>query len=1170
MKSNIDFYIEKRILSILGVKRLSEIRDKDKKIAIALIISYFEKFGYNVEELKKSQYNEDIFNFIKGGFSDNLLKDKKYKKLKNSALINSIIELKESVIDELTKLIFDLHNNAFDKEIYKFLQLYQSIGNKASFRFLLEPLLNKHTYSKNLIKTLTNPILRAQKDKQKVFSIYEQYIQVYKEYEKKIDIKNTYDVKFYKLMHEYLYNLFKTVCKINPNLSTEIEIINTPRKYNFASRENTDIFLYVKNSGEGIARQVNLTFKSTSFHFSKNSISINTLQKEQIEITVNISVKQPPKPPFVIEIKSQWIEISGDKKEKIFLITLEEQEKKDIPWDIIIKEKPYSISIIEDREKLYGRNEILDTLIANSNSKKIDSYILYGQKRVGKSSIVKSLKSELDKQNNLVVIYKSMGNLKAVNPLDTFNLLGEYLCDEIIEELIIKYERDSVIYAKINQIEIPEFKGSLAPLEGFIKKIRRINRDLKFIFILDEFDELNQEFFKPGTLGETFSINIGKGLNDFNYIGFILVGSENMAFLNWQGMRYNNFREVRVDIFNKTNQYTPFKKIITEPVDPYIKFSASAIDLIYEYSNGNPYFTNLICEKAFQTAYKHKDIYIDKHDIEKAVSVFIDTEGKGRFEHFWSDGINTETTTNKDKTADIRKRILLAYSFATNKSEYQITKEDIIKNIPKPREYEISKLEFDRVLQEFYNRSIFFNVNNKTEIRPKIFQEWLCGRGKNLLVEGVADLNNIIREQELEQKLYITDSEINNFINQIKYKNNKLNLKAVRAYLNQFGKNSIQRKAFFILNNLFYVSSYEIQSFFRSIQKQVFDSKEIILKESARKIKRGNVTVCLFSKYFNENENIANSFKLFSNIDSRKKNFNIKKDVLYLSKLNNETLVIIEPLIENINFIKDEINNFISSIKPEQNISISIVSLVVTSKAKNELNRLIRKYPNILIKFFIHKTLDDNEIFLYIDSNQIFEDIEETNNNYGAMRSIFPSLNKDTLLLLFESYCPKRSIPILWKKTSEFTPLFPNNFPINNENNNDENNRLRAYKINTELSQKMNTYIVNYLKGKSKNNNWLNVKLVPAKVIKKVNERYVDEGQKYNEESYLDFIDYKEIIKKHPGLQKIFSIKGENLSWLDKLNKLRRDPAHPEKPAPKIEDVEYFEYIAHKIMKKMV
>ncbi len=867
MKSNIDYYIEKRILSILTVDKFSVIKENDKKFVIASIVYYFEKFGYNVEELKKSNYNDDVFYFIKNSFRNNLLKENKYKKLNKSSLIKALIELKQSVVDELIKLIADLKNNAFDKEIFKFLQSYQSIVNKVAFRFLLEPLLNEQTYSKNLINTLTSPILKAQKDKNKVFSVYEQYIQAYKQYEEKIDSENNYDVKFYQPIHNYLQQLFKAVCKINPNLSADIEILNTPTKYNFTSRENTDIFLYVRNTGDGIAKQITLTFKSKSFIFSKNSISINTLQKEQIEIKVNTSVIQPSKPPFIIELTSHWTEINGENKEKLFSIILEEQEEKNVPWDIIIKEKPYSISIIEDREKLFGRNEILDVLIDNSNSKNIESYILYGQKRVGKSSIVKSLKTELDKEENLVVIYKSMGNLKAVDPIDTFNHLGEYLCDEIIEELLIKYEHDNIKYESVAQIQIPEFKGSLAPLEGFIKKIRRNNRRLKFIFILDEFDELNQDFFKPGTIGETFSINIGKGLNDFNYIGFILVGSENMAFLNWQGMRYNNFREVRVDIFDKTNQYTPFKRIVTEPVEPHIKYSDSAIDLIYDFSNGNPYFTNLICEKAFQTAYKHKDIYIDMHDVEKAVSAFIDTEGKGRFEHFWSDGINTETTTNKDKTSDIRKRILLAYSIVMNKLDVQSTKDEIIKNIPKPKEYEISQLEFDRVLQEFYNRGIFYNINNKTEIRPKIFQEWLCGRGKNLLVEGVADLNSIIREQELEQKLYITNDELNNFIDRIKYKDKRLKLKEVRGFLNQFGKNSIQRKAFFLINNMFYISSYEIQSFFRSIQKQVFEIREFVLKDSARKIKRDNVTVCLFSKYFNENENIVNSFKLFSNVD---------------------------------------------------------------------------------------------------------------------------------------------------------------------------------------------------------------------------------------------------------------------------------------------------------------
>tara|TARA_B110000046_G_scaffold33942_1_gene36522 strand:+ start:8824 stop:12336 length:3513 start_codon:yes stop_codon:yes gene_type:complete len=1170
MKSNIDYYIEKKILSPLEVEKFSEIKDSDKKNAIALIVSYFEKLGYNVEELKKSNYNDELFIFINSSFKNNLLKDKKYKKLNKSELVKAIIELKLNVVEELRKLTNDLKNNSFDHEIFKFLNSYQFISNNVEFRFLLEPLLNKQTCSKNLIQTLTSPILKAQKDKKNGFIVYEQYIQVYKQYDNKIDKKNNFDIEFYQPINNYLQELFKTVCKINPNLSSEVDILNTPRKYNFSSRENTDIFLYLKNTGDGIAKQVNLTFTSKSFSFFKDKISVNTLQKEQIEIKTNSSVIQPAKAPFTIDINVQWNEISGESKEKLFTISLEEQEEKNIPWEDIVKEKPYTISIIEKREKLFGRNEILDTLIDNSNSNNIESYILYGQKRVGKSSIVKSLKTELDKQDNLIVIYKSMGNLKAVDPLDTFNLLGEYLCDEVIEELLIKYQNDNIKHESISQIEIPDFRGSLAPLEGFIKKIRRNHRRLKFLFILDEFDELNQEFFKPGTIGETFSINIGKGLNDFNYIGFVLVGSENMAFLNWQGMRFNNFREIRVDTFNKSNQYSPFKSVVTEPVEPHLKYDDAAIDLIYEFSNGNPYFTNLICEKAFQTAYKHKDIYIDKHDIENAILDFIDAEGKGRFEHFWSDGINTETTTNKDKTADIRKRILLAYGLAKNKSNVKVTKEEIVKNIPKPKDYAISQLEFDRVVQEFYNRNIFHKISGETVIKPRIFQEWLLKRGKNLLVEGVADLDNIIREQELEQKLYITDIELENLCERIKYMDKRLNINNVRVYLNQFGKNSIQRKAFYLLNNLIYISSYEIHTFFRKIQTQVFERKTVVLKESARKIKRENVTVCLFSKYYNENENIANSFKLFSNIDPRKKNHNLKNDVSTFTKLNNETLIIIEPIIDNIGFLKEELTNLASTVKKEQNLTASIVSLVITSKAKGELNKFLRKLENINISLFVNSTRDDNEIFPYIDSNRIFEGAEETNKNFGAMRSVFPSLKKDALLLLFENYCPNRSIPILWKKTSEFNPLFTNDYSTEDASGIDEDNRLRTYKVNTKLSQKINKYIVDNLKEKSIDGRWLDVKLIPSEVIKKVNDRWVDEKQKHKPESYLDFIDYKKIINRHDDLRKVFSVKKENLNWLDKLNELRRDPAHPEKPAPKTEDVEYFENIAIIVIKKMV
>lgn len=42
----------------------------------------------------------------------------------------------------------------------------------------------------------------------------------------------------------------------------------------------------------------------------------------------------------------------------------------------------------------------------------------------------------------------------------------------------------------------------------------------------------------------------------------------------------------------------------------------------------------------------------------------------------------------------------------------------------------------------------------------------------------------------------------------------------------------------------------------------------------------------------------------------------------------------------------------------------------------------------------------------------------------------------------------------------------------------------------------------------------------------------------------------------------VFQLKeggGDGLNWIDKINELRRDPAHPEKPPPTLEQAEYFE-----------
>ncbi len=89
-----------------------------------------------------------------------------------------------------------------------------------------------------------------------------------------------------------------------------------------------------------------------------------------------------------------------------------------------------------------------------------------------------------------------------------------------------------------------------------------------------------------------------------------------------------------------------------------------------------------------------------------------------------------------------------------------------------------------------------------------------------------------------------------------------------------------------------------------------------------------------------------------------------------------------------------------------------------------------------------------------------------------------------------------------------------------------------------------------------------------------------DEGSRLPLEHYLDFIEYKKIIEKKenwPLMKPFFNISepGEketarNLSWMDRVNELRRIPAHATaKRSYKSDDFDYIEYIFSKLQDKI-
>lgn len=1179
----IDYYINQFLINSLGTSNLNEITADKMKFAFATIINLFQDKGF--EQIKTSELSYELTDYIKSKLNDtNIAKELDIPKKQfnfGGKLVALLINGKAEKENSLRLINDNLLNGNYDHSLFKYLQDLKKLFATDSFQYLINPLLNHNVSSQIALDNLLKPVNKSYTFEgiEEKFIHYENSKPIFISYFELLNKSDTYSQTFFHDVAEYLFKLLKVNCNTAIERAAEIKVDSTNRKYNFSNPERLqqEVFLIVSNTGEGLAKNVSLASSSDFFEFEPINVGI-LKPNEKREVSVIVSIKYNSDFEPQLAITYSWEELSGKQSSSkgivVFLI-----QKAEIPWEDLKRQNPYSNSIIENAEKLYGRDEILDELKSNILSDNIESYKLWGQKRVGKSSIVKTLKTILDKEEKVIIVYRSLGGLKNTDPVITLNNLGESLCSEVYEELDKKI-KDNSIRDSLRGIQIPTFNGSLFPLENYIKQLRRIDNSLRFIFIMDEFDRINEEFFLPGNLGETLSLGIGKGLNENRYIGFILVGSENMHLLDRQGINYNSYQEKEVDTFRKQSEYKSFVQIVKGPVSPHINYLDEAIEKIYYSSNGNPYFANLICANIFKNAYRYKDNEIDAHSVNEVISTIINSSQKSHFEHYWSDGITEESNIKKERKADIRRRILVSFSMASNPSENKLpNKIELARNFKRPleTEYKIEKYEVENTISEFINRKIFVESDfNQIRILPHLFESWLCGIGKSLMIEGVSDLMALQREIDLEKELALKPDELNRLSENFHFKGGKRTVDKLSKYFNQFGGATEQRRVFKLLDSIYYISNDELFEFFRKESKNIFPKTEFFLKERTKTIYRDKVELYTFSRFHSENISVVESFKLMNHIRPQKILRSIKEDSQTWKKNDYEEILIIEPIIESFADIQEELFMLLNDEIKKSNISIRIITFIITAKAKSELITATSTFTNL--KLIAFKEVEETKIKPFINGTEIFENSDEANQAYYEVRKLFPNTSKDVLLVLFENLCPSKSCPVLWSQSAQFNPIFYNEYgklELINESDEGEKRRDKLYYIAKELSQKINRFIISYLKNKAKNEgelDWFILKYIPRRTLDNVNKKWLDEGQTDPKESYFDFIDYKEIIKniKDSNFQKKFMIGDkEQLEWMNKCNELRRDPAHPEKPCPLVEEVDYFEKIKNLILPKL-
>ena len=184
------------------------------------------------------------------------------------------------------------------------------------------------------------------------------------------------------------------------------------------------------------------------------------------------------------------------------------QQRIQPDWDELLMHPPYAINPIRDKRNLYGRDSVLADLGLHVSNE--TSTFLWGQKRVGKTSVLQVLAGNLNQRGDIVCIVLRMGELVSLHE----GQLAHTLATRLVGALDLP-------------TDVPgedEFRAGLGRLIPFVEDLAREN-GTKMLVIIDEFDDLNPAFYL-GDRGKQFV----KALRSLSEVGLTLmfVGSERM------------------------------------------------------------------------------------------------------------------------------------------------------------------------------------------------------------------------------------------------------------------------------------------------------------------------------------------------------------------------------------------------------------------------------------------------------------------------------------------------------------------------------------------------------------------------------------------------------------------------------------------------------------------
>ncbi len=302
---------------------------------------------------------------------------------------------------------------------------------------------------------------------------------------------------------------------------------------------------------------------------------------------------------------------------------------------------------VVETSMFFGREDVF-RWIENSLTGKFVNHILvlHGQRRVGKTTVLKQIPNFLPKQY-IQVFFDLQGRTNST--LDRFLW---WMASEIIRTLNKQLNTD---FARPNR---DQFADHDTFITEFIPSLDLVPQEQTLLLTFDEFDTLSRSDIQDSLARPL--INFLRRLFDIEGLNFIFsIGSSGNKLENMQASYTNFFKTAlyrKISFLSKNE----CRGLITKPVQGVITYQSKAVQRITEITSGHPYFTQLMCHELFSRCQTTGSREITPEDVDDILDDVIE-RGTVNLKFVW------------DEATDLEKWVLAALGEKEGVSQKEIS-----------------------------------------------------------------------------------------------------------------------------------------------------------------------------------------------------------------------------------------------------------------------------------------------------------------------------------------------------------------------------------------------------------------------------------------------------------------------------------------------------------------